>query len=157
MEEAIARFQLWAHNTENQRHARQARVKQRQIERMEKVERPVLERRKIGLGFRENVRGGKKVLELREASVAFGDYPVLIGADLTVSRGERVGVIGANGAGKSVLAKLLAGVIPTGGGRALGGSLQKDRGTLPRTPSRLRARPPSGWCATRSRSTRARR
>ena len=124
LEEAIARFQLWAHNTENERHARQARVKQRQIERMEKVDRPVLERRKIGLGFRENVRGGKKVLELREASVAFGEDPVLIGADLTVSRGERVGVIGANGAGKSVLAMLLAGVItPTEGERWVGPSI----------------------------------
>jgi ATP-binding cassette, subfamily F, member 3 len=124
LEEAIARFQQWAHNTENERHARQARVKQRQIERMEKVDRPVLERRKIGLGFRENVRGGKKVLELREASVAFGEDPVLIGADLTVSRGERVGVIGANGAGKSVLAKLLAGVItPTEGERWVGPSI----------------------------------
>jgi ATP-binding cassette, subfamily F, member 3 len=124
LEEAIARFQQWAHNTENERHARQARVKQRQIERMEKVDRPVLERRKIGLGFRENVRGGKKVLELREASVAFGEDPVLIGADLTVSRGERVGVIGANGAGKSVLAKLLAGdITPTEGERWVGPSI----------------------------------
>jgi ATP-binding cassette subfamily F protein 3 len=125
LEEAIRRFQQWAHNTENERHARQARVKQRQIERMEKVDRPVLERRKIGLGFRENVRGGKKVIELREASVAFGNEPVLIGVDLTVSRGERVGVIGANGAGKSVLAKLLAGVLPpTEGERWVGPSIE---------------------------------
>src|ERR687893_695361 len=112
LEKAIRRFPLRGRNTENERHARQARVKQRQIERLEKVDRPVLERRKIGLGFRENVRGGKKVIELRGASVAFGEDPVLIGVDLTVSRGERVGVIGANGAGKSVLAKLLAGVLP---------------------------------------------
>ena len=125
LEEAIARFKLWAHNTENQRHARQARVKQRQIDRMEKVDRPVLERRKIGLGFRENVRGGKKVLELRGASVAFGDEPVLLDVDLTVARGERVGVIGANGAGKSVLAKLLAGLIrPTEGERWAGPSIK---------------------------------
>jgi ATP-binding cassette, subfamily F, member 3 len=125
LEEAIRRFQQWAHNTENERHARQARVKQRQIERMEKVDRPVLERRQIGLGFRENVRGGKKVLELREASVAFGEEPVLIGVDLTVTRGERVGVIGANGAGKSVLAKLLAGILPpTEGERWVGPSIK---------------------------------
>ena len=125
LEEAVLRFQRWAHNTENQRHARQARVKQRQIEHMQKVDRPVLERRKIGLGFRENVRGGKKVIELREASVAFGEEPVLIGVDLTISRGERVGVIGKNGAGKSVLARLLAGVLPpTEGERWVGPSIK---------------------------------
>jgi ATP-binding cassette subfamily F protein 3 len=125
LEDAIARFQQWAHNTENQRHARQARVKQRQIERMEKIDRPVLERREIGLGFRGNVRGGKKVIELREASMAFGEEPVFIGVDLTIARGERVGVIGENGAGKSVLAKLLAGVLPpTEGERWVGPSIK---------------------------------
>ncbi len=118
LEEAIRRFKQWAHITEDERHARQARNKQRQIERMEKVERPVLERRKIGLAFRGNVRGGQKALELREASVAFGEELVLIGMDLTVTRGERVGVVGENGAGKSILAKVLAGVLPPTGGRA---------------------------------------
>ena len=139
-----------------QRHARQARVKQRQIERMDKIDRPVLERRRIGLGFRENVRGGKKVLELREASVAFGEEPVLIGVDLTVARGERVGVIGANGAGKSVLAKLLAGIIPpTEGERWVGPSIKT--GYLAQDPEPPASATPSAWCGTRSRSTRARR
>jgi ATP-binding cassette subfamily F protein 3 len=125
LEEAIQRFKQWAHTTEDERHARQARNKQRQIERMEKVERPVLERRKIGLAFRHGVRGGQKALELREASVAFGEEPVLVGMDLTVTRGERVGVVGQNGAGKSVLAKVLAGVLsPTEGERWIGPSIK---------------------------------
>jgi ATP-binding cassette subfamily F protein 3 len=94
LEEAIWRFKQWAHITDNERHAREARNKRRQIARMEKVERPVLERRKIGLAFRGSVRGGQKVVELREASVAFGEDPVLIGVNLTVARGERVGVVG---------------------------------------------------------------
>ena len=143
LEEAVLRFQQWAHNTENQRHARQARVKQRQIERMQKVDRPVLERRKIGLGFRENVRGGKKVVELREASVAFGEEPVLIGVDLTISRGERVGVIGKNGAGKSILVKLLAGVLPpTEGERWVGPSIKI--GYLAQDPEPPRGATPLG-------------
>jgi ATP-binding cassette subfamily F protein 3 len=91
---------------------------------MDKVERPVLERRKIGLELRGRVRGGKKVIELQEASVAFDDDPVLIGVDLTVARGERLGIVGPNGAGKSVLAKLLAGILlPTEGVRWAGPSI----------------------------------
>src|ERR671916_1959799 len=130
LEEAIRRFQQWAHNTEDERHARQARVKQRQIESMDKIERPALERRKIGLSFREGVRGGQKVVELRDVDVAFGEEPVLIGAELTVSRGERVGVVGPNGAGKSVLAKVMAGVLaPTEGTRWIGPSI--NTGYLP--------------------------
>jgi ATP-binding cassette subfamily F protein 3 len=125
LEETIRRFKQWAHITENERHARQARNKRRQIERMEKVERPVLERRKIGLAFRGSARGGQKVIELRDASVAFGEDPVLIGVNLTVTRGERVGVVGKNGAGKSVLARVLAGVLPpTEGERWIGPSIK---------------------------------
>src|SRR5918998_1373121 len=125
LEEAIRRFKQWAHTTEDERHARQARNKQRQIERMEKVERPVLERRKIGLAFRHDIRGGRKALELREAYVTFGQETVLSGMDLTVTRGERIGVVGENGAGKSVLAKVLAGVLPpTEGERWIGPSIK---------------------------------
>jgi ATP-binding cassette subfamily F protein 3 len=125
LEATILRMQQWAHNTENERHAKQARVKRQQIERMEKVERPVLERRKMGLRFREATCGGKKVVELREASVAFGEEPVLVGADLEIGRGERVGIVGRNGAGKSVLAKLIAGELqPTEGEVWIGPSVR---------------------------------
>ncbi len=124
LEEAIRRFKLWASLVVNERHIKQARNKQRQIDRMDKVERPVLERRKIGLELRGKARGGRKVIELHEAGVAFDDDPVLVGVDLTVSRGERLGIIGPNGAGKSVLAKLLAGIItPTEGERWAGPSI----------------------------------
>ncbi len=125
LEEAIRRFKLWASIVVNERHIRQAHNKQRQIDRMDKVERPVLERRKIGLDLRGRTRGGRMVLELRDVAVAFGEDPVLIGADLTVERGERLGIIGANGAGKSVLAKVLAGVLPpTEGERRAGPSIE---------------------------------
>ncbi len=125
LEEAIRRFKLWASMVVNERHIKQARNKQRQIDRMDKVERPVLERRKIGLELRGRIKGGRNVVELHEASVAFDDDPVLIGVDLTVSRGERLGIVGRNGAGKSVLAKLLAGVLsPTGGERKAGPSIE---------------------------------
>ncbi|MFI5271690.1 MAG: ribosomal protection-like ABC-F family protein [Ktedonobacterales bacterium] len=124
LEEAIARFKLWAAITQDERNAKQARNKQRQIDRMEKVERPVLERRKMGLRLRAAERGGQKVLELRQASVAFDDDPVLLDVDLLVRRGERVGILGANGAGKSVLGKLLTGeLVPTEGERWIGPSI----------------------------------
>jgi ATP-binding cassette subfamily F protein 3 len=124
LEEAIRRFKLWASIVVNERHIKQARNKQRQIDRMDKVERPVLERRKIGLEFRGRVRGGRKVIELKDVSVAFDEDPVLIELDLSVERGERLGIVGSNGAGKSVLAKVLAGILPpTEGERWAGPSI----------------------------------
>ena len=124
LEEAIARFKLWASLVVNERHINQARNKQRQIDRMDKIDRPVFERRKIALELRAAQRGGKKIVELRGVTVAFDDEPVLLDVDLTITRGERIGVIGANGAGKSVLGQVLAGSLePTAGERWAGPSV----------------------------------
>lgn len=116
LEEAIKRFKLWASMVPNERHIKQARVKQMQIDKMDKVEKPVLERRKLGLALRSGVRGGQKIVELRDASLGFADELILLGVDTTVWRGDRVGVIGKNGAGKSVLGRLMMGLLePTDG------------------------------------------
>jgi ATP-binding cassette subfamily F protein 3 len=93
LEEAIRRFKDWAHRVVDERHIKQARNKQRQIDRMDKVERPVFERRKMGLELRSAARGGDRVIELR--GVDFD--PVLIDVSLTIMRGKRVGIIGPNG------------------------------------------------------------
>ena len=108
LEEAIKRFEFWARIVVNKRHITQAHNKQRQIDRMEKVERPVFERRKIALEMRSAERGGSKVVTLSDVTVAFGGAPVLRGCDVQIFRGERIGMIGANGAGKSVLGTVLA-------------------------------------------------
>jgi ATP-binding cassette subfamily F protein 3 len=121
LEEAVRRFRHWAHIRVNERAARQARVKQMQIDRMEKVERPVFERRKMALELRSATRGGQRVLALEGVDVAFDDDPVLLDAELVIARGERVGVVGPNGAGKTVLARVLAGELePSSGTRWAG-------------------------------------
>src|SRR5215218_5373181 len=117
LEEAVRRFRHWAHIRVNERAARQARVKQMQIDRMEKVEKPVFERRKMALALRSASRGGQRVLALEGVDVAFGGDPVLLDVDLVVGRGERVGIVGPNGAGKSVLLRLVAGELDAGSGR----------------------------------------
>jgi ATP-binding cassette subfamily F protein 3 len=116
LEAAIARFKLWASIVVDERHIKQARNKQRQIDRMDKVERPVLERKKMGLQLHPAQRGGQKALELRDVGLAFDDELILLGLKHTIWRGERVGIVGANGAGKTVLGRLLTGQLaPTYG------------------------------------------
>ena len=109
LEAAVARFKLWASWVLDERHIKQARNKQRQIDTMDKVERPVLERRKMHLAFRPANRGGAKTLELRGLEKAFGDKVILIDANATIMNGERIGIVGPNGGGKSVLLKLILG------------------------------------------------
>ncbi len=125
LEEAIARFELWASIVVNKSHIIHARNMQRRIGRMDAVERPVFERRKIALSMRSAQRGGNKIVDLRDVSLTFDDDPVLLDVSLTVYRGERIGVIGANGSGKSVLGSVLAGrLAPSAGERWAGPTVQ---------------------------------
>jgi ATP-binding cassette subfamily F protein uup len=49
------------------------------------------------------------LLTLRDAQLAYGDFPLLNHAELSVQDGERIGLIGRNGTGKSTLLKVLTG------------------------------------------------
>jgi ATP-binding cassette subfamily F protein 3 len=125
LEEMVRRFEHWAHITVNARAATQARSKQRMIDRMERVERPVLERRKMALQLRSGGRGGQRVVALENADAGYGDDPVLLDVELVVTRGERVGVVGPNGGGKSTLLRLLGGRLePLDGTRWIGPGIE---------------------------------
>jgi ATP-binding cassette subfamily F protein 3 len=115
IEAAIARFELWASQVVNERHARQARSRRKMLDRMDKVEKPILERRRMGLAL-NGWRGSNKVLEINGLYKAFPapngeeeEQIILAGLDLLLWHGERVGLLGPNGAGKSVLVGCILG------------------------------------------------
>ena len=119
---------------------------------MEKVQRPVFERRKMALALRSGARGGDRVIALR--GVDFD--PVLHGVELEIVRGERVGIVGPIGAGKTVLARLLAGDLrPTAGERWAGPSISVEYVSQAATSSPASARR-STSSGPRGRSARAR-
>lgn len=124
LEASIARFEYWAGIVVNERHARQARSRRKMLEKMERVEKPVLERRQMGLEL-NGWRGSNKVLEIADLDLAFGDRLIFAGLNLLIQHGERVGLLGANGAGKSVLLRCILGqIVPTGGVIKVGPSVQ---------------------------------
>ena len=68
---------------------------------------------------------GKIVAELRDASMAFGDKLLIDKFSATLLRGDKVGLIGPNGCGKTTLLKLILGELrPTGGSVRQGSNLQ---------------------------------
>jgi len=101
--------------------AAQAQSKLKQIERMEKIEPPSSEDKKINFSFPQPQRSGLKVITLEGIHHAYGPNVVYSGIDCKVERGERTVLVGPNGAGKSTLLKILAGVLPVQSGvRELG-------------------------------------
>jgi ATP-binding cassette subfamily F protein 3 len=127
LEAAIARFKVWMGISLDPRLKRQINNKQRQIDSMDVIERPVLERRKMALELRPHQRGGAKAIELRRVCKAFGAAQILRDATATIMNGERVGIVGANGAGKSVLLRLILGELtPDSGEVWVGPSIQLD-------------------------------
>jgi ATPase components of ABC transporters with duplicated ATPase domains len=65
----------------------------------------------VSLSRVATTRLGKKVIELEEAGVSFGDSIVLHPLTWRLAPGERTGIVGANGVGKSTLLGLLSGAI----------------------------------------------
>ena len=106
-EEEIARKRAFverfgAKNTK----ATQAQSRLKQIERIEVEELAESSRRAPALRFVPERPSGREVLELGGVSKSYGDNHVLANVSLTVRRGERVGIIGPNGLGKSTLLKI---------------------------------------------------
>jgi ATP-binding cassette, subfamily F, member 3 len=88
--------------------ARQAQSRLKAMERLPPIE-AVVEDAPTRFAFPEPAALPPPILSLRRASVGYDERPVLRGLDLRLDQDDRVALLGANGNGKSTLAKLLAG------------------------------------------------
>lgn len=68
-----------------------------------------IEEQQLQLNMKMNRLGGK-IIELKKVYKSFGEKPILKGFDYTFKKGERVGVIGKNGAGKSTFIEIIQGL-----------------------------------------------
>jgi len=122
LEMALRRYKQWV--VFNDKFATRITNMEARIERMEKIDRPVLERRKMGLEL-NGWRGSNQVLEFAGVTKEFSNRKVLSNVNFLIRHGERVGLIGVNGAGKSVLLRLILGKEePTSGEIKLGPSVK---------------------------------
>ncbi len=106
MQEFVDRFRSVASK------AAQAQSREKQIAKMDKLDKPRPLRKAFRFNFPQPQRSGQRVIGLTGIHQAYGEKKVYENLDLDVERGERTVLIGPNGAGKSTLLKIMAGVVP---------------------------------------------
>jgi len=111
IEAMIREWELKARADLNERYARQAASRRKMLARMEEsgeLVEAVNERQLMDLQIAGG-RGSTKSVSFDDVTMGFDGEPLFMGINLLIRHGERVGLIGRNGAGKSVLFKLILG------------------------------------------------
>lgn len=121
LEQSAKRLLTWGKVYDNVKFIRRGQNILKRLERIERIDRPVLERKRMGLEL-SGWRGSDKVLEIIDLEKAFpadhtSDEKVIFdGLQATLWRGQRVGLVGPNGVGKSLLFRLILEQEPASGG-----------------------------------------
>jgi ATP-binding cassette subfamily F protein 3 len=112
LEQSAKRLLTWGKMHDNEKFIKRGKNILKRLDRMDKLDQPVLERKKMGLEL-SGWRGSNKVLEINSLEKIFlddiGEGETIIFADIssTIWRGMRVGLVGPNGAGKSLLFRII--------------------------------------------------
>lgn len=107
-EEIIRRFK--GHGTEKL--AKRARSREKMLERTETVDKPVQYSKRAKIRLSARVKSGEDVLFAEELSKSYGEKHLFSHLNLSVYRGDRLGLIGPNGIGKTTLFKMLMNTEP---------------------------------------------
>lgn len=92
--------------------AKQAQSRIKQLEKMERMEIKALPLR-AQIPIPPPSHTGKEVIQLDQVNLGYqADFPLLKNINLSLRRGDHIGVVGINGAGKSTLLKSIAGALP---------------------------------------------
>ena len=106
IEEYIAQQRRW----NRERNIIAAESRQKQLDKMERLERPEGPTDSIRLRFAYSGESGNEVVNIRSLSAAYGENRLFDNFGTVVRKGERIFLLGENGCGKSTLIKILAGI-----------------------------------------------
>lgn len=119
MEELIEKFRY------KKNKAAFAQSKMKYLDRMERIEDPKSDEKTFKARFTPKVRGGKRVLEVKELCIGYDAASPLCKVNLEIMQGQKIAIIGPNGKGKSTLMKTLMQQVPAlSGGFLLGHQIE---------------------------------
>jgi len=91
---------------------REAQGRRKKLARLEKVEKPKPDAPTLTLNFAPKTRGGNDILRCKNVAKSFGDKVIFTNLNFEVYRGDVVGIIGANGTGKTTFLRMIIGDEP---------------------------------------------
>jgi ATP-binding cassette subfamily F protein 3 len=100
--------------------SRQVQSRVKALDKMDVVDQVIDENAKVHFRFQFTTQPGRHVFQLEDASKAYGEKVILQGTNISMERGDKIALIGANGRGKSTVLRVVAGTEPIEGKRRLG-------------------------------------
>jgi ATP-binding cassette subfamily F protein 3 len=100
--------------------SRQVQSRVKALDRMDVVDQVLDENAKVHFRFQFTTQPGRHVFQLEDASKAYGEKVILDATNVSMERGDKIALIGANGRGKSTVLRIVAGTEPIEGKRRLG-------------------------------------
>ncbi|WP_102398657.1 ribosomal protection-like ABC-F family protein [Haloimpatiens massiliensis] len=107
MEKSIKDLREWGRRGENEKFFKRAESIQKRLDKITRINKPILERDNMKIIFNSNDRSGKDVVCMEGLVKKFDKKILFNDANMYVRYGERVALIGKNGSGKSTLIKML--------------------------------------------------
>jgi ATP-binding cassette subfamily F protein 3 len=107
-EDMIRRFKQ--HGTEKL--AKRAKSREKRLEKLSPIERPIQVMKNAKIRFETQIKSGKDILQIENLSKTFDHRPLFHHIAFSIHHGEKIGLIGPNGIGKSTLFKIILGLIP---------------------------------------------
>lgn len=111
MKKAIKQLRQWAAQGDNEKFFKRAESMQKRLDKIEKIDKPRVDKPKIQLNFENTEKTSKDVVNIEGLTKNFGNKKVLYDLNLRIRAFESVALIGNNGSGKSTILKILLGEI----------------------------------------------
>ncbi|OPJ65755.1 ribosomal protection-like ABC-F family protein [Clostridium chromiireducens] len=122
IEKSINQLRDWGMRGDNGKFFRRAASIQKSLSKLERMDKPVIEKQSISINANTATRSGNEVVIIKKLSKRFGEKILFDKIDLLIRNEESVALIGRNGCGKSTLINILLGIIKEDSGIALLGS-----------------------------------